>query len=47
MSLSNLQNSIVGIVGLGVVGDGVQHYFQRTDHEIKVYDPKRGLGSVQ
>jgi UDPglucose 6-dehydrogenase len=47
MSLSNLQKSIVGIMGLGVVGDGVQHYFQRTDHEIRVYDPKRGLGSVQ
>lgn len=47
MSLSDVENSIVGIMGLGVVGDGVQHYFQRTDHEIRVYDPNRGLGSVQ
>ena len=47
MSLSDVETSIVGIMGLGVVGDGVQHYFQRTDHEIRVYDPNRGLGSVQ
>ncbi len=47
MSLSNLQNSIVGIMGLGVVGDGVQHYFERAEQEIRVYDPNRGLGSVE
>ncbi len=47
MSLSMVQNSIIGIMGLGVVGDGVKHYFERTDHETRVYDPKRGLGSVE
>lgn len=46
MSL-NLKDSIVGIMGLGVVGDGVHHYFERTDHELRVYDPGRSLGSVE
>ncbi len=46
MSL-NLEESSVGIMGVGVVGDGVRHYFERTDHEIRVYDPGRGLGSVK
>ncbi len=46
MSL-NLQDSIVGIMGVGIVGDGVHHYFERTDHELRVYDPGRGLGSVE
>ena len=47
MSLSNLQNSIVGIMGLGVVGDSVQHYFERAEQQIRIYDPIRGLGSVE
>jgi UDPglucose 6-dehydrogenase len=34
-------------MGAGVVGDGVRHYFERTDHEIRVYDPGLGLGSVE
>lgn len=47
MAHSKLENSVIGIMGLGVVGDSVQHYFERTDHDIRVYDPKRGLGSVE
>ena len=46
MSL-NLQHKMIGIMGAGVVGDGVRHYFERTDHEIRVYDPGLGLGSVE
>ncbi len=37
--------AVIGIMGLGVVGDGVQHYFERSDYALRVYDPYRGLGS--
>ncbi|MEX0785883.1 MAG: hypothetical protein WD939_04530, partial [Dehalococcoidia bacterium] len=33
------------IMGLGVVGDSVHHYFERQDAQLRVYDPNRGLGN--
>lgn len=45
MSLSSNGDTVIGIIGLGVVGDAVQHYFERSGHSLRVYDPYRGLGS--
>ena len=39
------QDEIIGIMGLGVVGDAVQQYFERQGRNIRVYDPNRGLGT--
>ncbi len=41
------ETKIVGIMGLGVVGDGVHNYFERKETPLRVYDPYRGLGSVE
>jgi UDPglucose 6-dehydrogenase len=38
-------NGVIGIMGLGVVGDAVHHYFERRGQPLRVYDPNRGLGS--
>jgi UDPglucose 6-dehydrogenase len=44
MSLSS--NPVIGIMGLGVVGDAVHHYYERRQHSMRVYDPGRGLGTA-
>ncbi|MEX1255179.1 MAG: hypothetical protein WEE64_12645 [Dehalococcoidia bacterium] len=45
MLLSKNGKSVVGVVGLGVVGDAVHHYFERSGYSMRVYDPYKGLGS--
>jgi len=45
MPLADLNEQIIGIVGLGVVGDAVRNYFERTACQTRVYDPYRGLGT--
>ena len=42
----NSETTIVGIMGLGVVGDATHHHFERTGYQLRVYDPGRGLGST-
>lgn len=44
MSHSEGQEQTIGIMGLGVVGDSVHHYFERKGWPLRVYDPNRGLG---
>lgn len=47
MLQTNLSDSTVGIIGLGVVGDAVRNYFERAGVSTRVYDPNRGLGSTR
>ncbi len=47
MPLRDEDQTIIGIMGLGVVGDGVRDYFERRATPLRVYDPYRGLGSVE
>ena len=47
MPHSEEEKEIVGIMGLGVVGDGVHNYFERKGTPLRVYDAYRGLGSVE
>ena len=47
MPLRDEEQKIIGIMGLGVVGDGVRDYFERRETPLRVYDPYRGLGSVE
>ena len=42
MSLSKNGRSIIGIMGLGVVGDAVHSYFQARGYSLRVYDPYKG-----
>ena len=37
--------SVVGVMGLGVVGDAVRHHVERLGHKPRLYDPYKGLGS--
>lgn len=46
MSPSRNGSSIIGIMGLGVVGDGVRHFFEGLGYPLRLYDPHRGLGSA-
>jgi UDPglucose 6-dehydrogenase len=43
----NSGNEIIGIMGMGVVGDAVQQYFERQGRSLRVYDPNRALGSQE
>ncbi|MEX2159779.1 MAG: hypothetical protein WEB04_10295 [Dehalococcoidia bacterium] len=43
---STNHDQIVGIMGMGVVGDAVQHFFERQGRNLRVYDPDRGLGTT-
>lgn len=45
MRLSKNGKNIIGIMGMGVVGESTHSYFERSDHALRVYDPYRGLGS--
>ncbi len=47
MSLSGNGRRIVGIMGMGVVGDAVHHYFEREGYSLRVFDPYLGLGSEE
>jgi UDPglucose 6-dehydrogenase len=46
MSPSRNGKSIIGIMGLGVVGDSVRHFFGGLGYPLRLYDPHRGLGST-
>jgi UDPglucose 6-dehydrogenase len=39
--------TVIGFMGMGVVGDATHHYFERNSHALRVYDPYKGLGSVK
>jgi UDPglucose 6-dehydrogenase len=39
--------TVVGIMGVGVVGDAVRSYFEKTNVSLRLYDPGRGLGSLE
>lgn len=45
MPHSDEGSQIVGIMGLGIVGDAAHHHFERAGVPLRVYDPGRGLGS--
>jgi UDPglucose 6-dehydrogenase len=45
LAVPTQSNNVIGIMGLGVVGDAVRNYFERAGQETRVYDPYRGLGS--
>jgi UDPglucose 6-dehydrogenase len=47
MSLSKNGKSIIGIMGMGVVGDAVSEYFERRGYALRGYDPYRNIGSEQ
>jgi UDPglucose 6-dehydrogenase len=36
----------VGVIGVGVVGSAVRHYFEIAGHEVRVYDKFQGIGSL-
>jgi UDPglucose 6-dehydrogenase len=38
-------SAVIGIMGLGVVGDATHQWFERRGQALRVYDPNRGLGS--
>ncbi len=42
---SNNGSTIVGVMGMGVVGDAVHSYFAERDHPLRPFDPYRGMGS--
>ncbi|MGB2694336.1 MAG: hypothetical protein WBD55_04015 [Dehalococcoidia bacterium] len=45
MSLSRNGKSIMGIMGLGVVGDAVHTYFENRGYSMRGFDPYRHIGS--
>ena len=45
--LSRNGKTVMGIVGLGVVGDAVHHYFKTTDYPLRLFDLYKGLGSPE
>ena len=45
MPPNNNGNSIIGIMGMGVVGDALHHYFEGLGYPLRAYDPYRGIGS--
>jgi len=47
MSPSNNGRAVIGIMGLGVVGDAARSYFEQTGASLRLYDPKLGLGSEE
>jgi UDPglucose 6-dehydrogenase len=47
MSLSKNGRSVIGIMGLGIVGDAVHHYFERAGYSLRVYDPNKRLGTAK
>jgi UDPglucose 6-dehydrogenase len=44
---SKNDSTIIGVMGLGVVGDAVHHSFERQGRPLRVYDPGRKLGSAE
>ena len=47
MSLSRNGCTIIGIMGLGVVGDALHDYFEGRRYSLRVFDPYKGLGSEE
>ena len=47
MQLNKNGKTVIGFMGLGVVGDATHNYFQRAGYSLRVYDPGRSLGSVE
>ena len=45
MSLTKNGQTIIGIVGLGAVGDAERDFFEQHGHSLRISDPERGLGS--
>ena len=45
MTLTKNGRTVIGIMGLGVVGDAVRDLFEQQGYSLRVYDPERGLGS--
>lgn len=42
---SNNGSTIIGVMGMGVVGDAVYQYFAAQDQPLRAFDPYRGMGS--
>ena len=38
-------SAVIGIMGLGIVGDAAHHYFASRGDSLRLFDPYRGLGS--
>lgn len=36
----------IGIIGVGVVGDALRHYFESLGREVRLFDPYKGLGTL-
>ncbi len=45
--LSKNGKTVIGIVGLGVVGDAVHHYFKTTDYPLRLFDLYQSVGSPE
>jgi len=45
MTLTKNGQTIIGIVGLGTVGDAVRDFFEGRGHSLRMFDRERGLGS--
>ena len=45
MMLTKNGQTIIGIVGLGTVGDAVRGFFEGRGDSLRIYDTERGLGS--
>ncbi len=47
MLLSKNGKSVIGVMGLGVVGGAVHYYFERSGYSLRIFDPHKRLGSVE
>ena len=47
MSPSKNGFSVIGVMGLGVVGDSVHNYFTRRNYPLRAFDPFLGVGDDQ
>jgi UDPglucose 6-dehydrogenase len=45
VQLSKNGKTVIGIMGLGVVGDAAEYHFVRQGYALRAYDPGRGLGT--
>ncbi len=45
MSLTKNGKTVIGVIGLGAIGDAVRDHFERHGHSMRVYDAERVIGS--
>ena len=47
MSFSASGTDVIGVAGLGPLGEAVRDYFERSGAPVRAFDPQRGIGSAE